>query len=394
MGHGRRATSPSIHIEAITMSAPAISVPQANPGAGYHALRQEIDRAIARVARSGWYILGDEVRAFEAEFAAWLGATAAVGCGNGTDALALALRGLGVGPDASVVTVSHTAVATVAAIEMAGAIPLLIDIEPDCYTMDPGELAEVLAHPPSGVPPIRAVIAVHLYGQPAALDAIAAACRRYGVALIEDCAQAHGATFAGRKVGTFGDAATFSFYPTKNLGALGDGGMVVTQDAGLGADIAALRQYGWRSHYISDRVGVNSRLDEMQAAILRVKLGHLDAQNARRRAIADAYDAALAGTSLAPPIRREGGTHVFHLYVVRTAGRAGVQARLRAAGIGTGVHYPSPVHLQPAYRERLALGPSQCGHSAIAAAQVLSLPIYPELTYDQVAQVCEALRGL
>ncbi len=376
------------------MSAPAITVPQANPGAGYHALRHEIDAAVARVLQSGWYILGQEVRAFEAAFAAWLGAAAAVGCGNGTDALALALRALDVGPGASVVTVSHTAVATVAAIEMVGATPVLIDIEPDHYTMDPKELAAVLTHPPAGVPPIRAVIPVHLYGQPAALEAIAAACRRHAVPVVEDCAQAHGATIAGRKVGTFTEAATFSFYPTKNLGALGDGGMVATQDAKLAADIAALRQYGWRSHYISDAVGVNSRLDELQAAILRVKLGHLDAQNARRQTIAGMYDAALQGTSLTPPARRDGVGHVFHLYVVRTRDRPAVQQRLREAGIGTGIHYPSPVHLQPAYRGRLPLGPSHCRATEIAAEQVLSLPIYPELTDSQVAQVCEALRRL
>ncbi len=374
------------------MSAPAISVPQANPGAGYRALRGEIDAAVARVLESGWYILGQEVRAFEAEFAVWLGTVAAVGCANGTDALALALRALGVGPGMSVVTVSHTAVATVAAIEMAGATPLLIDIEPDYYTMDPGELAEVLAHPPAGAPPIRAVIPVHLYGQCAAMASIVAACRRHGVAVIEDCAQAHGATIAGRKVGTFGEIATFSFYPTKNLGALGDGGMLATQDAKLAADIAALRQYGWRTHYISDAVGVNSRLDEMQAAILRVKLCRLDAQNARRQTIAAAYDAALRGTSLAPPVRRAGVGHVFHLYVLRTPDRAGVQARLRDAGIGTGIHYPCPVHLQPAYRGRVALGPSRCDATETAAEQVLSLPIYPELTDAQVTRVCEALR--
>jgi dTDP-4-amino-4,6-dideoxygalactose transaminase len=376
----------------MTMGAPAISVPQANPGAGYRALQGEIDAAVTRVLASGWYILGQEVRAFEAEFAAWLGATAAVGCGNGTDALALALRALGVGPGMSVVTVSHTAVATVAAIEMVGATPLLIDIEPEYYTMDPGELAEVLAHPPAGVPPIRAVIPVHLYGQPAALKPIVAACRRHGVAVIEDCAQAHGATIDGRKVGTFTEVATFSFYPTKNLGALGDGGMLATQDANLGADIGALRQYGWRTHYISDAVGVNSRLDEMQAAILRVKLHRLDSQNARRQAIAAAYDMALQGTSLAPPARRAGVGHVFHLYVLRTAKRAALQARLREVGIGTGVHYPSPVHLQPAYRGRVALGPAGCRATEIAAEQVLSLPMYPELTDAQVAQVCEALR--
>ncbi|MGA8192524.1 MAG: DegT/DnrJ/EryC1/StrS family aminotransferase [Acetobacteraceae bacterium] len=375
------------------MSAPPITVPQANPGAAYRTLKTGIDVAVARVLQSGWYVLGQEVRSFEAEFAAWLGCTAAIGCGNGTDALALALRALGVGPGMSVVTVSHTAVATVAAIEMVGATPLLVDIEPEYYGMDPVELAAVLDHPPAGSPPIRAVIPVHLYGQPVALDPIIGACRRHGVPIVEDCAQAHGATIGERKVGTFTEIATFSFYPTKNLGALGDGGMVSTQDVELGASVAALRQYGWRNHYISDAVGVNSRLDELQAAILRVKLQHLDAQNARRRAIAAAYDAALRGTPLTPPARRNGVGHVFHLYVLRVPDRSSVQARLRAAGIGTGIHYPSPVHLQPAYRERIATGPSGCRASEIAAGQVLSLPIYPELSDQQVAQVCDALRN-
>src|SRR4051812_45798515 len=213
------------------MSAAAITVPQANPGAGYRALQAQIDAAVARTLQSGWYILGQEVRAFEAEFAAWLGCAAAVGCGNGTDALALALRAIGIGPGMSVVTVSHTAVATVAAIEMVGATPLLIDIEPDYYTMNPDELEAVLNHPPPASPPIRAVIVVHLYGQPAALQKVIATCRRHGVPVIEDCAQAHGATIGERKVGTFTEVATFSFYPTKNLSALGDGGMLATQDA-------------------------------------------------------------------------------------------------------------------------------------------------------------------
>ena len=292
----------------------------------------------------------------------------------------------------SVVTVSHTAVATVAAIEMVGATPVLVDIEPDYYTMDPVELATVLDHPPAGVPPVRAVIPVHLYGQPAALDPIIAGCRRHGVPIVEDCAQAHGATIGDRKVGTFTEVATFSFYPTKNLGALGDGGMLATQNGELATSIAALRQYGWRTHYISDAVGVNSRLDELQAAILRVKLQHLDAQNMRRRQIAAAYDEALSGTSLVPPARREGVGHVFHLYVLRVPDRASLQARLRAAGIGTGIHYPAPVHLQPAYRERIATGPSGCRATELAARQVLSLPMYPELSDDQVTRVCEALR--
>ena len=263
-------------------------IPQANPGAGYRALKPEIDAAVARALNSGWYILGAEGRAFEAEFAAWLGTHHAVGCANGTDALCLALRALGVGPGSAVATVSHTAVATVAAIEMVGATPVLIDIDPLHYTIDPVELAEVLAHPPAGLPPIRAVIAVHLYGQAADLDALLPLCARYGVALIEDCAQAHGATWHGQRLGTIGAIGTFSLYPTKNLGALGDGGVVVTNNPAHAADMAALRQYGWRQHYISDLAGVNSRLDEIQAAILRVKLPQLDAGNARRQAIAAA----------------------------------------------------------------------------------------------------------
>jgi dTDP-4-amino-4,6-dideoxygalactose transaminase len=369
-------------------------IPLANPGAGYRALKSEIDAAVARALGSGWYILGSEGRGFEAEFAAWLGVAHAVGCGNGTDALALALRALGIGPGCAVATVSHTAVATVAAIEMAGAVPVLIDIDPVHYTMDPAELDAVLAHPPAGLPPVRAVIAVHLYGGAADLDAIIPICARHGAALVEDCAQAHGATLGGKRLGTLGDIACFSFYPTKNLGALGDGGAIATGTTALAERLAALRQYGWYRHYVSDEVGVNSRLDEVQAAILRVGLLHLDARNARRRAIAARYDAALAGGDIAPPARRPGGEHVFHQYVLRLPNRADAQAALRAQGIGTGVHYPVPVHLQPAYRGRVALGPAACRASERAAAEVLSLPMYPELSDAQVTQVCEAIGAL
>jgi dTDP-4-amino-4,6-dideoxygalactose transaminase len=365
-----------------------ITVPQANPGAAYRALQPEIDVAIHRALDSGWYVLGQEGRAFEAEFAGWLGAGTAVGCGNGTDAIALALRGLGLGAGSTVVTVSHTAVATVAAIESTGATPLLIDVEPDHYTMDPAELAAVLADPPSGLPPIRAVIPVHLYGQVADVEVIGTLCRRHGIVMIEDCAQAHGARRNGRMAGTFGEAATFSFYPTKNLGALGDGGAVIARDPATAARIAALRQYGWTRHYISDEVGVNSRLDELQAAILRVKLPHLHAANARRRDIARAYGAVLGSRA---PRCRKGSEHVYHLYVIRTQQREQVQARLRDSGIGSGVHYPMPVHLQPAYAGRVALGPSGCVETELAATEVLSLPLYPELTDEQVAQVCDAI---
>ncbi len=236
--------------------------------------------------------------------------------------------------------------------------------------MDPAELGQVLASPPPGLPPIRAVVPVHLYGQVADIEVIESLCRRHGTALIEDCAQAHGAKRNGRMAGTFGDAATFSFYPTKNLGALGDGGMVVARDAAVAARIAALRQYGWTRHYISDEVGINSRLDELQAAILRVKLAHLGAGNARRREIARAYDEILGDRA---PRRRKGSEHVYHLYVVRVTDRDRLQARLRERGVGSGVHYPMPVHLQPAYARRVALGPSGCAGSERAAGEVLSL---------------------
>ena len=372
------------------MTLPIIA--QANPGAGYRELQTEIDAAVARALASGWYILGAEGRAFEAEYATWLGTARAVGCANGTDALALVLRGLGVGVGKSVVTVSHTAVATVAAIEMAGATPILVDIEPDTYTMDPAELAAVLANPPAGLPPIGAILPVHLYGQACDLDAILALGAQYGIPVIEDCSQAHGAKLGGRTLGTMGVASCFSLYPTKNLGALGDGGVLATNDAKLADDIAAIRQYGWRTHYLSDLIGVNSRLDEIQAAILRVKLAHLDAHNARRQTIAAAYDAALAGATIRPPVRRAGAEHVFHQYVLRVNNRAGIQAELRELGVATGVHYPVPVHRQVAYEGRVALGPSGCRQTEMASQQVMSLPMYPQLTDAQIETISAALQ--
>jgi dTDP-4-amino-4,6-dideoxygalactose transaminase len=376
------------------MNATTITVPQADPGAGYRAQKAEIDAAVARALASGWYILGQEGAAFEKEYAAWQGASRAIGCANGTDALTLALRGLGIGPGATVATVSHTAVATVAAIEMVGATPLLLDIDPDTYTMDPDELAAVLEDPPPGLPPIRAVIPVHLYGQSCDLAPMLAAAGAHGVAVIEDCSQAHGATYAGTKVGNHGQVACYSLYPTKNLGALGDAGVLTTNDAPLADRVAAIRQYGWKERYISSDVGVNSRLDELQAAILRVKLAVLDANNARRQAIATAYDAALAGGPLAPPARRADAGHVFHQYVLRVPDRAATMAKLREAGIATAIHYPQPVHLQPAYAGRTPMGPASCAETARAAGEVMSLPMFPELTDAQVEQVCAALRRL
>ncbi|MBR0648925.1 DegT/DnrJ/EryC1/StrS family aminotransferase [Roseomonas terrae] len=377
------------------MNAPTLAtIPQADPGAGYRAQKAEIDAAVARALESGWYILGKEGTAFETEFADWLGLNRAVGCANGTDALALILRGLGIGPGMTVATVSHTAVATVAAVEMTGATPLLLDIDPDTYTMDADELLSVLDDPPPGLPPIKAVIPVHLYGQACDLRPMLEATRDAGIPLIEDCAQAHGATLDGQKLGTFGTAAAFSLYPTKNLGALGDGGVLATDDADLADRIAAIRQYGWKERYISAMVGVNSRLDEVQAAILRVKLTALDAGNARRQAIAAAYDEALAGGPIEAPMRRPGAGHVFHQYVLRCPNRAEAQAHFKALGVGTGIHYPVPVHLQAAYKDRTPLGPAGCAETARAAEEVLSVPMYPELSDAQVERICGALRGL
>jgi dTDP-4-amino-4,6-dideoxygalactose transaminase len=377
------------------MNAPLPIIAQADPGAGYRAHKAEIDAAVARALNSGWYILGQEGAAFEREYAAWLGdGMHAVGCANGTDALALILRGMDIGPGATVVTVSHTAVATVAAVEMVGATPLLLDIDPDHYTMDADELAAVLDDPPPGLPPIRAVILVHIYGQAGDIAPMLAACARAGVPLIEDCAQCHGATIGGRKLGTLGAASAFSLYPTKNLGALGDGGVLATPDKALAERIAAIRQYGWRERYVSSLIGINSRLDEVQAAILRAKLPHLDAGNARRATIADAYDQALRDTPFTPPARRADATHVFHQYVLRSTARAETMARLKADGVGTGIHYPVPVHEQSAYAGRVALGPAGCVETSRAAQEVFSLPMYPELSDAQVEQVCGALRRL
>jgi hypothetical protein len=306
----------------------------------------------------------------------------------------LLLSGMGIGAGSSVVTVSHTSVATIAAIEMCRAVPVMVDIEPEYYTMDVAELEAVMDSPPRGVPPIRAVIAVHLYGQPAEMAALTRICSRHGVALIEDCSQAHGACYRGRRVGTLSEGAAFSLYPTKNLGALGDGGVLTTRDAGLATRIVELRQYGWRTRFISGETGMNSRLDEIQAAILRVRLRGLDARNARRQQIAAAYDEALAGSSVRPPARRAQTEHVFYQYVIRAADRPGAQAHLQALGIATAIHYPMPVHRQPAYRGRLALGPSRCQNTDRVAGQILSVPMFPELSDEQVEDVCHGLRGI
>ena len=368
-----------------------IPVRQTDPRAGYLAHRIAIDAAIARVLESGLYILGNEVEAFEARFAEFIGVAHAVGCANGTDAIELALRACSIGAGDLVFTVSHTAVATVAAIERAGATPVLVDVEPGRYTMAPEELSRVLQRPPPGRP--AAVLPVHIYGQSADLSALSGIAREHGLRLIEDCAQSHGSLYCGRLTGSFGDVGCFSFYPTKNLGALGDGGMVVTNQPDLAALLREIREYGWRDRYVSARVGINSRLDPIQAAILGVNLTTLAADNARRQAIADRYDAGLAELPLALPSRRPEATHVFHQYVIRLPERDALRDRLLSAGIGSGIHYPMPVHRQPAYSGRLTCGPSALGVTERAAPQILSLPMYPQLSDAAVDRVIAEIRA-
>ncbi len=359
-------------------------VPLADPGAQYLALRGEIDAAITEVLHSGFYVLGPQVSAFEREFANYIGASQAIGVANGTDAIALALRALDIGCGDEVITVAHTAVATVAAIEQVGATPVLVDVEAGLLTMDPAQLAEATT------PRTRAVIPVHLYGQAASIDAIERFCSEHELALIEDASQAHGATWDGRRLGSIGLIGVFSCYPTKNLGALGDAGVIVTSDLAIAERLRALRQYGWVDRNNSLEPGVNSRLDELQAAVLRVKLRQLDHHNDRRRELADAYDAALADLPVKTPTRNARGDHVFHLYVVEVSDRERVRTYLSQRGIQTVVHYPIPVHLQPAYLGRIRTA-NELPVTVAASERILSLPIFPELTDNMQSRVIRAI---
>jgi len=367
-----------------------IRVPQTDPHASYVAYRGEIDEAVARVLDGGRYILGSEVEAFEQEFADAMGASHGIGVANGTDALLLALEACGIGEGDLVYTVSHTAVATVAAIEITGATPVLVDIDPVSFTMHPAALEAAIRKTQSGTP--RAVLPVHLYGNPADLTAIAEIASRYGLDLIEDCAQSHGAQLGGRNTGTWGRIASYSFYPTKNLGAFGDGGMVVTSERELADRVRLLRQYGWKERYVSEIPGGNSRLDEIHAAVLRVKLRYLRVDNERRRSIASKYRGAFDGLDLALPVERSGALHVYHQFVVRHANRDELRSHLDRDGIGTLIHYAVPVHLQPAYCGRIPLG-QQLVETERAANEIVSLPMFPQLSDNQVDQVCASVRS-
>lgn len=345
----------------------------------------EIAAAMRRVADSGWYILGPEVEAFEAEFADYHGVPFAVGVASGTDAIELALRAGGVGPGDEVITVAHTAMATVTAIENTGAAPVLADIDGGNFTLDPQQARQAITAK------TRAIVVVHLYGGPADLDALKAIAEAHDLLLIEDCAQAHGAEYKGQKVGSIGHFGAFSFYPTKNLGAYGDGGAVITRDAGLADKLRKLRNYGQTSRYVHQSRGINSRLDELQAAILRVKLKYLDAHNQTRRELAAIYDSRLRAVvtpRTAPDIR-----HVYHLYVIGDGRRDQLMTELKARGIGTLIHYPIPIHLQASHRD-LGMGAGSLPETEKAAREIISLPMYIGLTDADVIRVCDAIQQL
>ena len=357
-------------------------VPFLDLPAEYLALRPAVDAAIRRVLRSGRFILGPEHEAFEAEAARYFSARHALGVASGTDALELALRACGIGPGDEVITTAFSFFATAEAIVTVGACPVFVDIDPESFNLDPALLPQALTRR------TRAILPVHLYGQPADMKAILAFARRHRLRVIEDCAQAAGASIGSRSVGTFGDAGCLSFYPTKNLGAYGDGGMVLTDDTALARRIRLLRAHGEDRKYHHVLIGRTSRLDELQAAILRVKLRRLTAWTAARRRMAAAYRHALAGLDLRMPQERRGARHAYHLFTVRTRRRAALQRALAAAGIATAVHYPSTLPAQPALRSVRGRWPN----AAAAAREVLSLPLYPTMPRAAVARVAAALR--
>lgn len=359
-----------------------MNIPLVDLKTQYKGIKEEVLREISEVLDGMNLFLGENVQALEKEFAQFCGASWAVGVGSGTDAIHLALRACGVAPGDEVVTVSHTFVATVEAIRMAEARPVFVDIEPETFTIDVSKIEAAIT------PRTRAIVPVHIYGHPAAMSTIVEIAKRHELKVIEDACQAHGAEFEGKRAGTLGDAAAFSFYTTKNLGAYGEGGIVVTNDEDLANKIRIARDHGSLEKYRHIAMGFNARLDEIQAAILRVKLPHLDGWNSSRRVNAAAYDRLLDDSSVQKPIEQPGYRHVYHLYVVRTDRRDALQEWLRSRGVATGIHYPIPVHEQIAYQD---FRPTGHGLDVTErhARTILSLPMYPEMTPDQIEYVAE-----
>lgn len=355
----------------------------ANPLRQYLSYKEDIDHALEKVLSKGMYILGQEVKAFEGEFSKYVGVDNGVGVGSGTEALHIALKACDIGPGDEVITVSHTAAATAAAITMSGAEPVFIDIEPEFYNMDPNKVQSAISIR------TKAIIPVHLYGCPVEIDSILDIAKKNNLKVIEDCAQSHGAKYQGKNVGSFGDLSCFSFYPTKNLGAIGDGGIILSNNEVLTDKCRLIREYGWKEKYISSIDGINSRLDEIQAAVLRIKLKHLDRDNQKRVQIAEHYSELLENSNLKLPEVRSNSSHVFHLFVIRTAKRDELKKYLEANRVFANIHYPLPCHLQPAYQKNHFT--NNCLVTEEISNEVLSLPIYPELSLDAVNKVASLI---
>ena len=362
----------------------SLMIPFVDLRSQYRSIKNEIDAAIGRVLESAQFILGEEVAGFEIDFARYCQASECVAVNSGTSALHLALLAAGIGPGAEVITVPFTFVATVSAICYTGARPVFVDIEPDYFTLDPSKIEAAIT------PRTRAIIPVHLYGQPADMNAILDIARRHRLSVIEDAAQAHGAEYFGRRCGSLGEIAGFSFYPGKNLGAYGEGGAVVTTRADLAATCRTLRDWGQETRYEHRLKGFNYRMDGIQGAILRVKLRHLEAWTEKRRGVAAWYAQTLDPEIVRLPKARPGCRHVHHVFAVRTDDRERLRDLLGRQGIQTGIHYPIPVHLQPAHAD-LGYGPGDFPNSEAAAREVLSLPLFPEMTREQVEMVASAV---
>ncbi|MBI5686987.1 MAG: DegT/DnrJ/EryC1/StrS family aminotransferase [Verrucomicrobia bacterium] len=362
-----------------------MKIPFVDLVAQYQTIKSEVDPAMRRIVDQTAFIGGEDLKEFEKEFAAFCGAKHCVGVGNGTDAIYLALRALGIGRGDEVITVSHTFIATAEAVSQTGARPVFVDIKEDTMLMDPDKVEVAIT------PRTKAIITVHLYGQPCEMDRIVEIAHRRGLKVIEDAAQAHGGRWKGRRVGSLGDIACFSFYPGKNLGAYGDGGAVVGNDEALMNKVRMLANHGRLEKYTHEMEGVNSRLDGLQAAILRVKLKRLDDWNAARRRHAAQYCRLLADSNVVLPTINPNTEPVWHLFVVRVPNREQLQARLKEKGIATGVHYPLPLHLQPAY-QYLNIPKGALPVSEKVAQQIVSLPMYAELTDEMVECVCASLR--
>ncbi|MFA4855711.1 MAG: DegT/DnrJ/EryC1/StrS family aminotransferase [archaeon] len=349
----------------------------------YSAIKPEIDSAIGRVIESGRFVLGEQVNGFEKEFASYCGTKFSVGVANGTEALQIALLAAGIKPGDEVISVANTASATITAIKAAKARPVLVDVQEDCFTMNPGLIEQAISKK------TRAIIPVHLFGQCCDMKPVLEIAEKRDLMVIEDACQAHGALYRGKKAGSIAEIGCFSFYPTKNLGCYGDGGAITTSNAEIAEKIRLLRNYGWRENYNSEINGINSRLDEMQAAILRAKLRHLDNWNARRKEIAKRYCGELKTVQV--PAEKSYASHVYHLYVVKSGKRNLLGSFLKGKGIASLVHYPVPIYLQQAFKDAVIAGKLKATEKL--SKEILSIPIFPELEDSEVEEVIEAINS-